>query len=249
MAIALWGPTYAGKTAFLAQLYLRHQALARGWDVFPTGESDDFLTLVRSRLNANRFPEPTDKAKNVKYMFKHISGKEAILFVEDRAGHESTALDDEGKARVNKADGLVLLFDPTRRARELEEQIELTLRELHIAGDRGLTKDRRPIAVCLSKADYLIESPADLRYARDNPREFVLEKVSKEILTWVGRFASNFEIFPISALGIRIRHGVVQPATFYDEVPELRVASGTEPLNLIAPFEWLFSQIEGRQAE
>jgi hypothetical protein len=119
------------------------------------------------------------------------------------------------------------------------------LTELHVAGDRGGERDARPVAVCLSKADQKIATPEDLDRARHAPKAFVLEKISGEILQWVGRFCSTFEMFPISSLGVRVRHGVVEPMLFYDEKGTARIASGCEPLNLIEPFAWLFSKLEG----
>src|SRR6266852_3848253 len=116
ITIALWGPSRAGKTAYLAQLFLKEN-VGSGWKVFPTSESREFLLAVSKRANLNFFPEPTDTVRNVRYRFKNEkTGQEAVLFVEDRAGRESSQLDDEGKRRLNQADGLILLFDPMRKS-------------------------------------------------------------------------------------------------------------------------------------
>jgi hypothetical protein len=246
--IVLWGPPAAGKTAYLAQLFLRHPEVSSGWDIFPTKESQQFLDEVGKEIYLNRFPPPTavDTVREVRYRFKNSkTGREAILSVEDRAGKESIHLDDEGKRRLNEADGLILLFDPMRNALELSQQISWTLTELHVAGDRGGDRDSRPIAVCLSKTDQQIASPDDLKRAREDPKAFVLEKISSEIVHWVGRFCNNFEMFPISSLGVRVRRGVVEPMVFLDERGTPRIASGCEPLNLIEPLAWVFSKLEG----
>jgi Double-GTPase 1 len=245
--IVLWGPPEAGKTAFLAQLFLRHQAVAGGWDIFPTLESQEFIKEVRKDINMNHFPPPTkpETVRNIRYQFKNSkTGSEATLFVEDRAGLHSLHLDEEGTNRLNAAHGLILLFDPMRNPIELEEQISWTLSELHVAANAGTARDARPIAVCLSKADQKIATPEDLRRARENPRGFVLEKISADIVKWVEKLCSNFEMFPVSSLGVRVRHGLVEPMVFYDEKAEARIASGCEPLNLIEPLAWLFSKLE-----
>ena len=245
VTIALWGPPGAGKTAFLSQLFLRPGNL-NSWEVLPTRESQEFLADVRQRTNINFFPKPTFGAGKVRYYFKNReTGQRAELFVEDRAGGESTNLNDEGKQRMNRANGLVLLFDSICHSRELEQQISWALSQLHVEDKREFETDPRPVAVCLSKADQLIDSPEDFHRAQETPSQFVRDKISPDIIQWVSRFCSNFELFPISTLGVHRRYGAIERMTFYDEDYENRISSGTEPLNLFAPFIWIFSRLEG----
>lgn len=245
--VALWGPSAAGKTAFLAQLFRRYSNFASEWEIFPTADANRFLEIVGSEIDRNCFPKATvvsDTISNVAYLFRHRnSGKEVALVVEDRPGIESEELTEEGKKRLNEAHGLILIFDPERERRSLESQIEQTLRKLYVAANRGTQKDERPIAVCLSKADRLIETAIDLQRAVDSPREFVLEKITSDLAAWLGRYCRNYELFPISSAGVRLRHGIVEPAIFLDEQLMLRMGSEGEPINLMAPFEWLFDRI------
>jgi hypothetical protein len=249
VTIALWGPRGAGKTAFLAQLFLRPGNL-NGWEVFPTRESQEFLAHIVERTNANFFPAPTSmeagKSGKVRYQFKNReTGQTADLFVEDRAGGESTNLTEEGKQRMNRANGLVLLFESIGNTRELEQQISWALSQLHVEDKREFDTDPRPVAVCLSKADQLIDSPEDFSRVQQAPSAFVRDKISPDVIHWVSKFCSNFELFPISTLGVRNCYGAIERMTFYDENYENRISSGTEPLNLFAPFAWIFSRLEG----
>lgn len=244
--VALWGPSSAGKTAFLAQLYLQHSE--SDWEVFPTSQSLDFLDRVQQHIVGNCFPPATvvsDNPSKVAYTFRNrITESEVALFVEDRAGKESEELTEEGKKRFNEARGLILLFDPESEQRLLKQKILDTLTRLNVASGRGSRKDDRPIAICLSKSDLLVKTAADLSRALETPREFVLEKITNEILQWLDRFCSNYELFPISSVGVRLRHGVVEPMVFYDEKLMLRMGSEGKAINLLKPFEWLFEQIE-----
>jgi GTPase SAR1 family protein len=249
VTVALWGPASAGKTVFLAQLYLQPFSMKTDWDIFATEDSQRFLEQVQKEIDNNRFPPATtiNDIQKVAYTFRHrVTGREAALIIEDRAGVESTNLTEESKKRLNEADGLLLLFDPEAEPRLLAHKIEETLRKLHIAAARGARSDQRPIAVCLSKCDLLIDTPEDLERARQNPREFVLEKITPDLVQWLGKYCADFELFPVSSVGIRLRHGAIERVVFYDEAFALRMGADGASINLMAPFEWLFNRIEER---
>lgn len=241
--VALWGPSSSGKTAFLAQLYSQR---SEQWEIFPTEDSLRFLDRLRPFREINCFPPFTvaGAVERVAYTFQNKSTKkEVALVVEDRPGKDSEVLTEDGKKRLNDALGLILLFDPEDDVRALEYKIEQTLTRLNVAGGRGTRKDERPYAICLSKSDLLIQTPEDLHRAVEKPREFVLEKVTHDILGWVDKFCNSYELFPISSVGVRLRHGVIEPVVFYDEELELRMGSGGESINLMRPFAWLFDRI------
>lgn len=245
--VALWGPSSSGKTAFLAQLYSQHSP---DWQIYPTPAALQFLDLVRPFTDTNHFPPATvapsteENVERVAYTFRNPkSGREVALVVEDRPGKESEDLSDEAKKRFNQAVGLILLFDPESDLRSLKGKIEWTLTRLNVAAGRGSRKDDRPIAICLSKSDLLIKTPGDLQRATEKPREFVLEKITGEMVQWLERFCSNYELFPISSVGVRLRHGVVEPVVFYDESLMLRMGSDGSSINVLRPFAWLFDQI------
>jgi hypothetical protein len=247
--IGLWGPASAGKTAFLAQLYRRSVLFQRDWEIFSSPEANQFLELVAVPMDQNRFPAATaitGTIAKVAYRFRHkISGGEASLIIEDHPGAESERLSEEGKRRFNSADALILLFDPERDRRTLEAEIERTLRRLADAANRGVNKDSRPIAICLTKADQMIKTAEDLRRATETPREFVFRWLTPQLTGWFARYCTNYEFFPVSSAGVFLRHGVVEQSVFLDEQLNLRLGSEGEPLNLMAPFAWLFDRIPG----
>jgi double-GTPase-like protein len=245
--IGLWGPSAAGKTAFLAQLYLQPSEPGAEWRVYPTADSKRFIEAVRPEVEQNRFPQATAVTETISkaaYRFANRkTGEEAELVVEDRAGKEWEQLSAENRKRLNEAQGLIVLFDPGANRRPLRQMIEQTLSQLNVDASRGARRDDRPVAVCLSKADRLIHTPADLRRAVEHPREFVLDRIDPSLLQWVDRFCSDFELFPISAVGVRVRYGVIEPVVFRDESLALRMGSDGKPINLLAPFTWLFDRI------
>ncbi len=251
--LALWGPSAAGKTVLLAQLYLYMKRCEgpNDWEVFPTEQSLAFIKQMREMmLRENLFPKATVTGipERVVYQFsKPTTGDKASLLVEDRAGSEYEKLNAQAQERLRSADGLVLIFDPTRDRTSLEIEISQTLEDVHVQSGRDGERDDRPIAVCISKADTLITTPADLQRATDDPDGFVRthEKIAPILFAVLERFCSTVKFFPVSAAGIHLHHGVVEPTVFYDESMTPRIARSGEPFNLMAPFAWVLDQITG----
>jgi len=245
--LGLWGPSSAGKTAYLAQLYLHIPRLEEVWSVLPTDDSNRFMDSLRPEIDRSRFPKATaitQAITKVAYKFSNRkTGQEAELVVEDRAGKEFQDLSGENRKRLNEVHGLMVLFDAEADGQTRRQMIEQTLSRLSVDAARGGRRDERPVAVCLSKADRLIRTPADLTLAVEAPRQFVLDRIDNDLLHWVDRFCSNYELFPISSVGVRVRHGVVDPVVFRDERLDLRVCGEGKPINLIAPIAWLFERI------
>jgi hypothetical protein len=247
--LAIWGPSSSGKTALVAKLYLEDQDT--GWEIFPTEKSMKFIHDMRAAMrSSNLFPKATVKGKEgeqIEYLLRHKNtGAEASLRMEDRAGSESETLSDPIRRQLGEANGLVLLFDPAAEGIALESQVWKTLEHVHVASGRGVHKDDRPIAVCVSKADLLIETVEDLRSAIDDPDGFVRRHDKMNLVRALDRFCTNYKLFPVSAAGIRLRHGVVEPVVFYDETLLPRIGPGGQPLNVMAPFAWLLDQVTNR---
>lgn len=253
ISLTLWGPSAAGKTVLLANLYLETED--EDWDVFPTEKSAGFVDGMRNRMRtSNLFPKATTVGliDRIEYLFVHRrTGVSAALALEDRAGAESEELlkyrDNDAASSLHKrlatADGLVLLFDPIGDQATLEARVWRTLELVHIASRRGVQKDDRPIAVCVSKADVLIATADDFRCARDTPDQFVRDRIPGAIVRVLERFCSDFKLFPVSAAGVRLRHGVVEPAVFFDENLEPRICPGGRAFNLMTPFAWLLNRL------
>lgn len=243
--VALWGPSAAGKTALLAQLFDRPH---RDWEIFPTPESLPFIKRMQPVLQSNNlFPPATSvgRPERIVYQFRHKETRDtAILEVEDRAGKDYEDGTEDSQRRLSEADGLVLLFDPLRDREKLAQEVRDTFQSLHVMNGRGAEKDPRPIAVCLSKADLFIETPADLKRAHDDPEGFVRDRMARGLDETIGRYCERFRLFPVSAAGVRLRHGAVLPAVFYDERLRLRIGQGGSPINLLEPFLWVFEEAE-----
>jgi len=251
--VALWGPSAAGKTVLLAQLFLYIKTRSDGidWEVFPSKESQEFLTQMReAMLGSNQFPVATavGMPERVVYKFSnHKTGAKASLLVEDRAGRDYEKLEKDAQERMRSAAGLVLLFDPTRNRRQLEIEVRKTIVDVHVHSGSEGDRDPRPIAVCVSKADELISSPIDLKRATEDPDGFVRnhERVDPILVAVIEKYCDNYKLFPVSAAGLELRHGVVESPVFYDENLTPRIGRSGEPFNLMAPFAWVLDQVTG----
>lgn len=246
--LALWGPSASGKTILLARLASSAWTDGGPWKVWPTEDLLDYSQGMRELIDReNRFPRPTGvEPERIAYRFeRRTDGLRAVLSIEDRAGSQWEGFDQEALERLEAADGLLLLIDPLRDPARRHVEIRNMLDRLAVA--RGGGPDERPLAVCLSKADLLLEGSADLRLARDEPDHFARSRLSREILAVLDQFHADYRLFPVSAVGARLRWGVVEPAVFYDEAPGPRIHPGAEPLHLVSPFAWLLDRAAARR--
>ena len=250
MQLAIWGPSSSGKTVLMAQLYLDLTQIAEGeWNIYATHEkTEGFIRSMRSRRLANHFPLPTaDKHKDqVSYRFRHkTTGIEAGLVMEDRAGKSYENREADGQQSIKSAVGVVLLIDPSRESWKLQEELSDVLMDMNTdrAASASDPRDPRPIAVCVSKADELIETSADFHHARAQPEAFAKDYDYWDLVPLFDRFCTNYRLFPVSAVGIELRHGIVEANTFYDENLILRIKTKTKSFNLMEPFDWLIEQL------
>lgn len=249
LPLCLWGTTSAGKTVLIAQLFLEFQAKKADWEILPTERSLAFSDIMRNEIRLqNRFPAPTPQGVHeiIAYQFRHQrSGREATLAVEDRAGEDYRQLTDGARERLSSAAGLMLLFDTGGSAAALEADIWRTLDQLHVASGRGASKDSRPIAVCVSKADLVLRNAADRKRAIQTPDSFARERLSKKLLSLLDSRLEHYRLFPVSSAGVRLRWGSLEPVVFLDESLTPRLCPGGEPFNLSAPFLWLLDELTG----
>ncbi|MFO1429791.1 MAG: hypothetical protein U1F76_06580 [Candidatus Competibacteraceae bacterium] len=244
--LAIWGPSASGKTMLLAQLYLEIHAEKGDWDIYPTQKSLEFIDRMQEWRINNLFPPatPVGKKDQIIYeFFNHRTQVKASLLVEDRAGKDYESQEEESRQRMNTAAGLVLLVDPFREQGKLYLELSRLLNRMHVDRQEPEPKDRRPFAVCISKADFLIESPADYRRACQEPDVFVRDNDRWGLVPLLDRFCSNYRLFPVSAVGVQVRYGVIEPIAFYDENLKLRTGAQGRPFNLMAPFTWLIDQV------
>jgi hypothetical protein len=242
--LAVWGPTSAGKTVLLAKLFL--DAPASEWKIFTTEQSQKFAREMRELMQSeNRFPQATGGHETVEVRLYHLAtGREALLRLEDRPGSDSDALTEPMRSQLRDAEGLVLVLDPMADPYVLETKLWNTLEDVHVMTAAGASLDARPVAVCISKADVLIESAADLRLAIHDPGAFMRRQPALHVLERPLKYlCGNYQFFPVSATGLRLRYGVVEPVVFYDEALATRLGPGGQPFNLMRPFAWLLDQV------
>ena len=55
--LTLWGPSAAGKTVLLAQIYIETAGGDGEWEIFPTAESHEFIRQMRGSMAANLVQE------------------------------------------------------------------------------------------------------------------------------------------------------------------------------------------------
>jgi len=253
--IALWGPPAAGKTMFLAQLYLRSHHDGAEWEVFAKGPALDFIDRNRALVDSqNKFIPRTDPGtsdQKVLYEFCHKqSEKQLLLSIDDRAGGDWITMDEKEEMQevYGSAAALILLFDCTAAPEKLRTTVLRTLERVRVA--QGSRSDPRPVAFCLSKADSIIHSALDLTEATSHPdsfmRRWMEQSMGRHFLEEVAKFFHNYRLFPISSIGVRFMYGVRQPIVFFDEKFEQRLRFGRElvPVNLFAPITWLFEHLE-----
>jgi hypothetical protein len=253
ISLALWGPTSAGKTVLLAQLFLQQlrTGLTDGeWGLYPTQGSIGFIQAMQDRIRTeNLFPIPTGvgQTEKIEYSFQG-RGVTASLEVEDRSGKDFEELRDDTRERLAAARGLLLFFDPQSETVKLETSLSNTLAQIYLDRPETIGRDPRPVAVCLSKADLLVESAADLARAIEAPDDFVRSYIERNLLGSLDHYCANYRLFPVSAAGVRLRYGTLEPVVFYDEDLGPRLSPGGEPFNLMRPFTWLLDQIAGGPA-
>jgi Double-GTPase 2 len=249
--VALWGPSASGKTALLAQLYLRFPSAATAWRIFPTTKTQPFIEEMRSLMvDRSQFPLGTriEQEKQIAYEFEHLKTRQRVLlFTEDRAGVVSERLDDSDVERFARADGLIILIDKTGRPNYESEILRALEHFYHSARSGGSSVDSRPLAFCLAKSDRFIKTAADLARTIHQPDEFVIERLPTDFIGWINQYCPNRRFFPISAVGVQGKFGAVRPTVFYDESMLLRLTNHGSPINLMVPFEWLFQQLEQKE--
>lgn len=244
--LAIWGPSSAGKTVLLAQLYLEVHSQGGEWTIRPTADSLKFIDRMQEWRVDNRFPPatPVGEPDRIVYVFHNErTGANASLQVEDRAGTDYERQEPDTRQRLNAAAGLVLLVDPYREQRNLQLELRRLMDTMYVEREEFRAKDPRPIAVCISKADVLIETPADLERACRDPDGFVRDHDRWNLVPLLDRCCGNYRLFPVSGVGVHLHYGVVEPNTFYDESLRLRIGNRGAPFNLLAPFAWLIGRI------
>ena len=174
------------------------------------------------------------------------TGERVTLALEDRAGADFESLHPEVEAGLLAADGIVLLLDPRRADDRVFYEVSHTCERILLAAGaaagRAAACDPRPVAVCLTKADELLETADDYAAALADPGGFAAAHIGPRLCDYLETRFARLALFPVSAAGVRMRFGALEPVVFFDECLRPRVDCG-EPFNLLAPIDWLIRQV------
>ncbi|WP_157817564.1 hypothetical protein [Candidatus Thiodictyon syntrophicum] len=267
--IAVWGLAGAGKTTLMMALLgiPRPDSSVRSWSFTAVQEAGDQSFFIGKTFDANRFPYATTPSETPEryecIACRTDDGPCWRIVVEDRAGKEYENLAPAGRQRTDgdsgsallaklreDTDGILLLIDPERT--DADPYIRQIVTTLY---GKGAPNPDRPLAVCISMCDRLLNDFDDVQHARENPQGFVDVLKDKKLKT---RYARSLEFiqtnvarvafFPISAVGVRPRCGILLPTVVYDDDLTPRpLWTGTNTIHVERPFEWILDQITGAQ--
>lgn len=251
--VAVWGMPQSGKTMALARLATALADSGSAWWFQPSMALEPWIDLNWARIeDQNLFPNPTTADEPLELCFVHgPTGREARVFVHDHPGSAFVNIAAETVEQIAATDAVVLILDPEMNPHHLARYLNQTMRRVHSASaSTTVGLDARPFAVCLSQIDRLATEIDQVRRLRDKDAggEFVEDWVRthlRDTHVRLSRLLSNKRYFPLSAAGIRINHGVVEPTVFHDEHLRPRVRFGSESLSLLRPLEWIFDQVLG----
>jgi hypothetical protein len=247
--LRIWGSSSSGKTAYLARLFTKFRSGGDpSWSVrLPPGADRAWFELrVDNFQTQNEFPEPTARGTSDQLVCRLVNqreGREATIAIEDRPGGELEAFEEATALALANADGLLLLLDPRRDPARQNAEVQRAFIRMQQQRNDPL-KDDRPVAVCISKCDQLIHDMDDYHHALQQPEALLLEHIGGKIKEALDHYFSNYRVFALSAAGLRIVHGTVQPSVFYDETLKLRVNADAQPMNLLEPLLWLLDELQ-----
>jgi len=240
--IAIWGLPGSGKTTLIGMLRLESENSRGEWEVQRQSEATPSMEALIRQLADGQFPAATPVGTLDTFQYRVIhrpTGRVYSMSLTDMPGKDWAERSPAARETFRQARGLVFLFEPNATREQMMHGMEA------LDAFAGVVHDDRPVALCLCKADLNINSRGSLNQAKNEPDFFVRRACPDLKLDEVfGRFRSR-RLFPVSAVGVRSVGGGVETASFYDQNLEVRFQPGAERL-LMAPFAWLFSELEKR---
>jgi hypothetical protein len=267
--IAVWGPTAAGKTTYLAGLLLALSMFAPEWSMF-AGKGDEkaerFMEVTSGDIAEGHFPRPTARERPLMYTFRlwrkdsglgrtgryHEIGVidaagELILDAEDKTGYFET---------LRQCRGILCMVDPeiSRQrgqpspADERYQSYFALVNRLfnQLVRDDRLASDGKldiSLAFCLTKMDLDEHWPH-----RGQPEEYMQDILGaptfNRILSVCAR--NKLKFFATSVVGVYKATGGetrpnIEPAGDHSIIADL---SQWKPYKVLDPLFWLFDQIE-----
>jgi GTPase SAR1 family protein len=248
MNIVILGRSSSGKTNLVAQAFLNTPPL--GWRVQPSEEALAYVSTLNESISVQQvFPPGTMARAAVDFILIDTSNnQEFAIKVHDRPGSETEVIDERSRDLLKSADGFVIIVDHSRSS-DMVNELRLALfaiENIRRAETGGtVPTDPRPAAICVSKCDLLIGSAEEYQDALESAEEFIRRKLGKELVEVSRRHFSRTCFFLVSAVGLELRFGVAEPTTFLDEDLRLRITKARRPINVLEPFLWLCSTLQG----
>ena len=244
--IRVWGSPSSGKTVYLAYLFLKYRTSgSSGWTASlpPNADTEHYDQRLVQFVEKNLFYDPTGRGQErvTDYRLTGPNGRQMLISMDDRAGGDNLELSDRVVEALANAKGLVFLLDPNRDRGKQEMEVRRACMRISQRGNGD--KHPAPLAVCVSKCDELIHSLEDYHLAHENPKEFLGDVISPGLCDAIDAHFSRYQYFALSAAGLRIVHGTIEPGVIYDENLNPRPNPLAEPINLLEPLVWLLEEI------
>lgn len=243
----MWGPPGSGKTTYITMLQYSD---CDGWNVKPRGKETQDLYIKYSELlrDKKEFVPPT-VADNVSYLtfdFERPGGffqnKNFRVVLPEAAGEYYEKPDEHPDllGEMYRYQGIIWLVDPERidnpspDSRSYRRMIQEWLYRLHEKQGGGTLKHY--MAFCATKMD-LPKYYKDF----DNPRDFCLDKLGNDVEKFLGNYCepTHVDFFSTSAIGFCSKD---KNKSARDPKNQAKLIEVSEPINLFAPFRWLFNQ-------
>ena len=240
---ALWGPSGVGKSMLLGRI--TRDNTHKNWQVLPGNlEAKSFQSNIFDVFKGGHWPKPTHFSTRSQQEYSFSDSSTHRLFnvkIVDRAGIHNTNLAPEVIKALRAAHGLVLLFSPEDEPSHLREYLGRIAVEVQ---QTSFQRDKRPYAICFTKMDLYIETEEQFHRMINEPHEFVEANYKlRDHVEYIKHFCKVFRLFPVSAAGVNMISGSLRSAHFYDDHGLPRLVPDAQPINVLSPFIWLFSQV------
>jgi len=243
----MWGPPGSGKTTYITML---QYAECEGWSIKPRGTETHSLYLEYSELlrdNLEFVPATTvDKIWYLNFDFESPQGflnnKTFRVVLPEAAGeyYERPTMHSELLNEMYRYHGIIWLIDPERidkpvtGSRTYRRMIQEWL--YHLYEKQGTGKLNQYMAFCATKMDL-----PDYSDQMDDPMDFCLTKLGPDVEKFLNTFCDPKRINFFSTSSIGFCHGSNNKST-RDPEDETKLLEASDPINIFAPFKWLFSQ-------
>lgn len=253
MKFGIWGPRGSGKTAYIVML--RYSA-PNNWEVRPFSEGGgDLFAKGRQLMRDDHTFLPQTPMGYPKMLHLEMQGP-GKLFGDRRmrihipeASGELFANPDSDEAKplidqLSRFHGLLWLIDPEKINNRYESYDDpksyLTLIDewlIRINDAQGGGKVKMHIAFCLTKMDLPVHSDHF-----DNPAKYCFELLGDDLYVILKNSCDPQRVKFFSTSAIGFLPGTKNTSNRDPNDPQ-KLLSPANPINLFAPFEWLFTEI------